>query len=71
MVLFEIHQRFKGHFLSELRISFNLNVRNIMDNKQFCKSLKPFFFNKVGGNERITLIEEDKVISEDKEVADI
>ena len=23
MVLFEIHPRFKGHFLNELRISFN------------------------------------------------
>ena len=22
MVLFEIHQRFKGHFLNELRVSF-------------------------------------------------
>ena len=23
MVLFEIHQRFKGHFLNELRVYFN------------------------------------------------
>ena len=23
MVLFEIHQRFKGHFFNELRVSFN------------------------------------------------
>ena len=23
MVLFEIHQKFKGHFLNELRVSFN------------------------------------------------
>ena len=22
MILFEIHQRFKGHFLNELRVSF-------------------------------------------------
>ena len=26
MVLFEIHQRFKGHFLNELRISFNMRL---------------------------------------------
>ena len=23
MILFEIHERFKGHFLNELRVSFN------------------------------------------------
>ena len=28
MVLFEIYQRFKGHFLNELRVSFNLQVHN-------------------------------------------
>ena len=28
MVLFEICQRFKGHFLNELRVSFNLQVYN-------------------------------------------
>ena len=28
MILFEIHQRFKGHFLNELHVSFNLQVYN-------------------------------------------
>ena len=28
MVLFETYQRFKGHFLKELRVSFNLQVYN-------------------------------------------
>ena len=33
--LFEIHQRFKGHFLNELRISFNIKFsqKNIFKNK--------------------------------------
>ena len=48
----------------------NLNVRNITDNKQFCKFVKPFFSSKVSHNERITLIEGDKVFSEDREVAE-
>ena len=48
----------------------NLSVRNITDNKQFWKTVKPFFSNKVAENEKITLIEEDKVVSEDKEVAE-
>ena len=28
MLLFEIHQRFKGHFLNELRFSFNYEFLN-------------------------------------------
>ena len=49
---------------------FNIfNVRNTTDNKQFWKTVKPLFLCKVGDNEMITLIEEDKVISEDGEVA--
>ena len=41
-----------------------------MDNKQFWKTVKHFFSNKVGDKEKITLIEEEKVVSEDKEVAE-
>ena len=28
MVLYEIYQRLKGHFLNELRVSFNLQIYN-------------------------------------------
>ena len=42
----------------------NLNVRNITDNKQFWKTVKPFFSSKVVNNE------EDKVASKDREVAE-
>ena len=28
MILFEIYQKFKGHFLNELRVSFNLQIYN-------------------------------------------
>ena len=38
----------------------NLNVRNTRDNKQLWKTVKPFFSDKVDGNEEKTLIEEDK-----------
>ena len=48
----------------------NLNVRNTTDNKQLWRTVKPFFSDKVDGNEEITLIEEDKVVSEDKELAE-
>ena len=48
----------------------NLNVRNITDNKQFSKTSKPFFSSKVSNNERITLLEGDKAVSEEREVAE-
>ena len=48
----------------------NLNVRNVTDNKQFWKTVKPLFSSKAGDNERITLIEGVKVISKDREVAE-
>ena len=47
-----------------------LNVRNITDNKQFWKTVKPFFSSKVSDNETITLLEGDKVVSEDREVTE-
>ena len=37
MVLFEVYQRFKGHFLNELRDSFDLQVYN--------KIAEVFFWN--------------------------
>ena len=48
----------------------NLNVRNITDNKRFWKTMKPFLLSKVGNNERKNLVEGDKVVSEDREVAE-
>ena len=48
----------------------NLNVGNVTDNKQFWKTLKHFFTSKVFDNERITLIEGEKVVSEDRKVAE-
>ena len=55
---------------SKEKLLNNLNVRNITDNKQFWNTVEPFFSSKVGGNERITLTEGDKVVSEDREVAE-
>ena len=33
MILFEIHQRFKSHYLNELRVSFKVN-RMFKDNEK-------------------------------------
>ena len=48
----------------------NLSVINISDNKQFWKTVKLFFFNNDSGIKGITLIEDDNVVSKDKEVAE-
>ena len=50
----------------------NLNERDITDNKQFWKSAYyPFLSKKVGGIEKINLIEGVNVVSEDNEMAEI
>ena len=47
----------------------NLDVKNIMDNKKFWRAIKPFLSDKGVGRTDITLIEGDKIIQDDSEVA--
>ena len=47
----------------------DLKLESITDNKRFWKTMKPFFSDKNCMNKKITLIEGDKIISSDKEVA--
>ena len=46
MVLFEIHQRFKGHFLNELRVSFKkvliFHLKSLFSKKTVLKNLLKF-----------------------------
>ena len=46
-------------------------MNNITNNKTFWKTVKPFFSDKDIINKKIVLIEEDNIISDDKEVANI
>ena len=48
--------------------SNNLNISNIIDNKQFWKTVKPCFSSTFGDNERINLTEVEKLVSEGREV---
>ena len=48
----------------------NLNISDITDNKKFWKTVKPVISDKGQSNSRITLIENDTIISNDKEVAE-
>ena len=44
-------------------------MNNYTDNKKFWNTVKPLFSNYNGGAQNITLIDDDKIISKDEEVA--
>ena len=48
----------------------NLNLNEITDNKKFWTTLKPFFSEKGPTKKKITIVKDNKIISEDKEVAE-
>ena len=45
----------------------NLDVKNITDNKRFWKIIKPFLSDKVTSIQKITLIENDKIVKNDND----
>ena len=47
----------------------NLNVKRITDNRKFWQTIKPNFIDKTLKDERITFVDEDKVIIEENDVA--
>ena len=47
----------------------NLNERNVTDTKNFWKTVKPYLSNKNISNNKITLVENDTILTEDKKVA--
>ena len=49
----------------------NLNVKYITENKLFRKTVKPSFTDKTLKDERITLVKNNKVISDDSKLAEI
>ena len=48
---------------------YNLRLDNITDNKKFWKTMKPLFGDKGGTKQRIVLVEGDRIINEDAELA--
>ena len=47
----------------------NLNVKDIVDNKQFWRTVKPLFSDKTKSNEKITLVEDETITTQDKQNA--
>ena len=48
-----------------------MNKNNITDNKKFWKTVKPYLSNKVRTTDKIKLVENGEIITNDQEVADI
>ena len=49
----------------------NLNEKNVIDNRKFWKTVKPMLSNKFVNNEKITLVDNEKIITNDKEIAKV
>ena len=48
----------------------NLNIKEVTDNKKFWSTIKPLFSNKCASKNKITLIENDQLLSDNKDVAE-
>ena len=48
-----------------------MNIKQVSYNKLFWKSIKPFFSDKVSNSSKITLVEENNIISDEEEIANI
>ena len=49
----------------------NLNVKKVTDNKHFWRNIKPNFTDKILNDEKITLVEDGKVITAEMDLAKI
>ena len=68
------YKRQRNHRLSILRKTqkeyFNsLNMKQVSDNKLFWKSVKQFSNDKGSNSSKITLVEENNIISDEEEIA--
>ena len=47
----------------------NINISGVTDNKSFWKSLKPYFSDKGSNSNKITLVENDTIITNDRVIS--
>ena len=59
---------YKKNFKSFYR---NLNITNVLDNKNFWKNIKPLFSDKSPKDKTIAIVHENEVYSDDKEVSEL
>ena len=71
----ELGTRNKEIFVSLLRKAKrkhfkDLSIADVIDNKKFCKRVKPLFGNKTKGNPNISLVESNDLITDEKSLAE-
>ena len=49
----------------------NLSLKNITDNKQFWRNVKPLLSDKISESRKITLMNNNRIVSDDREISDI
>ena len=47
----------------------NLSVKNVMENQTFWKTIKPYFSDKAPNSRRISLLENDSILTDGKDIA--
>ena len=48
-----------------------MNIKQVSDNKLFWKSVRPFFNDKGSDSSKITLVEENNIVSDEEEIANV
>ena len=66
------HKNFCSNLYKKERRTYyeSLDMTNLTDNRKFWKTVKPLFSDRAKGNLNITLIQNKKVITSEKEVAE-
>ena len=69
---FKKQRNFVSHLYKKRRKQFfnKLDITNFTDNKKFWENVNPLFTDKGPRSHKITIVEGDKIISEDREVAE-
>ena len=60
-----------GEIIKSKEIANNINVKNLSDNRNFWKAIKPYFSNKGLNSNKPLLKEKGNLVSDEKELATI
>ena len=69
---FKKQKNYTNRLLKKEQIKYwgNLDLKKYLDNKKFFDTVKPLFSKAISGKQKITLVENSDLITEDKEVAE-
>ena len=70
---FKKHRNFCARLFKKEKKGFynNIDIKSITDNRLFWKTIKPHFLEKYTPAKKITLLENDKIITNDSDIAEV